>query len=170
MTANSISNGDLAALEQALEAYGPDRTRWPVDVRHALSRLIATSAEAQRLVAEAETFDNLIDRAPLLSAADNAALLERIVAAAAQQPIAVHAPAQVPLARTTPKFTGRQQHGWAAAALAASLVLGVMAGGTQSVGTVSEAFGIAVSGDSASAEQQLASTDEAEGLIYEDLL
>ena len=170
MTENSISNGDLAALEQALETYGPDRTRWPVDVRHGLSRLIASSAEAQQLVAEAEVFDTLLDRAPVLSAADNAALLERIVAAAAQQPRAVHSPVQVPLVRTKPIFIGRQQHGWAAAALAASLVLGVMAGGTQSVGTVSEAFGIAVSGDSASAEQQLASTDEAEGLIYEDLL
>ncbi len=170
MTAKSFSNGDLAALELALETYGGDRTRWPVEVRHALSRLIASSAEAQQLVAEAEMFDELIDSAPALSAADNAALLERIVAAAAQQPRAIHAPASVPRARTAPEFTGGRQHGWAAAALAASLVLGVMAGGTQSVGTVSDAFVIAVPSGSAPAEQQLAATDEAEGLTDEDLL
>ncbi len=170
---DTTSGGDFEALDRALETYGADRTRWPLEVRHALSHLMATSPEAQRRLRQAGMFDRLLDQAPVASAAASAAaraaLLERIMVAATHQPRLVHAPAEAPRTRVTPAI-GWREHGFAAAALAASLVFGVIAGQTTALGPVAVALVTGVSAGSGGAEQQLAATDEAEGLLDEDLL
>lgn len=76
----------LAEFERLLDIYGGDRTRWPIDARAAAAHLVARDAAAQRLLAEAEALDRVLERAPLPSLASEAALAERIVAAAQRSP------------------------------------------------------------------------------------
>lgn len=154
----------LADLEAALDTYGADRTRWPAPLRHALSGLIASSEEAQKLLDDAERFDRLLDMAPGPSAADLARLSDRIVAAAERQPRMITSrPAPVEVPRRAREF------GWAAAALAASLVLGILAGQSRLVTSATDLLAGAsqTTNDSGA---QLAFTDDIDGLADEDLL
>jgi hypothetical protein len=100
--------------------------------------LVARVPAARRLLAEAEVLDRVLERAPMTTLAREAALAERIVAAARRSPrmVAKSAGATRPppdaVERTSPGkrgwLTPRTAFGGAAGALAASLVLGVLIG------------------------------------------
>ncbi|MGQ0456677.1 MAG: hypothetical protein ACT4OU_06415 [Hyphomicrobium sp.] len=160
----------LADLQAALDAYGADRTRWPAPVRHELSSFIASSAEAQRVVRDAEAFDRLLDHAPTVSPERIDALAARIAALAERQPRITHQ-SRSDAAVRSPKQPnvgfGRSERGWAGAALAASLALGVLVSHLPAVESASSAL---IAGASYEDTPQLAQTDEAGGLMDEDLL
>jgi ferric-dicitrate binding protein FerR (iron transport regulator) len=147
-------------LEVALDTYGADRTRWPAPLRHELSSLIAGSEDARKLLQDAEIFDRLLDRAPPYDAARLGNLTVRIAAAAERQPRLVAARPGEPASR--PRL-GRFNGGLAATALAASLVLGVLAGQS---GVVNSLLG----SGSSSVSRQVALTDDADMLLDEDML
>jgi hypothetical protein len=150
----------LDRLETALDTYGADRTRWPAPLRHELSALIADSGEARKLLRDAELFDQLLDQAPQYDLSRLDGLKKRIEAAVEHQPRLVSAKQQ---AARSPVL--RRNHGWAATALAASLVLGVLAGQSN---VVNSFWGS--NGSSANATPQIAQTDDGDALLDEDLL
>ena len=76
----------LPEFERLLEIYGSDRTRWPVEARTSAGQLTARDPAACRLLLEAEALDRILERAPLPSLASEAALAERIIAAAQRSP------------------------------------------------------------------------------------
>ncbi|MBX9684373.1 MAG: hypothetical protein K2X41_11345 [Hyphomicrobium sp.] len=171
MTSSDRTAMTLNDLEAALEAYGADRTRWPAPLRHALSTIISTNPEAGRMLREAEAFDRLLDAAPTLSADAVARLAGRIDEAAMRQPRLVGAEgmpkasqSSVPQRRPIRRF----DHAIAAAALAASLVFGIVVGQSPVVDPAAQLL-IGSSGDDASGPQ-IASVDDADGLLEEDLL
>jgi hypothetical protein len=129
---------DLAAFEALLDAYGGERSRWPEARRIEAEVLLSRSAEAHRLFAEARALDALLDRATGPSAGRQAALADRIAAAALQGrggsagssavviPLpARRAPAGPPAVAARPVLTPARTAGM----LAASLVFGLMIGG-----------------------------------------
>lgn len=162
----------LDALEQALERFGSDRTRWPAPVRRDLAGLLAESAEAKARLREAEALDRLLDLAPP-PAIDTRALADRILAAAEAE---VPAPAAEPArARVAWAVFGRRPSAegqWPAAALlAASLVLGTVFGLT---GTLDQAMGPLVTASSSYETDvdpaQLAFDADAISMFEEDML
>jgi len=84
----SMSNTSMTPTEFAslLDVYGGDRTRWPAEARAAAAHLVARDAGARALLAEAEALDRVLERAPLPGLATEAALADRIVAAAQRSP------------------------------------------------------------------------------------
>jgi len=76
----------LLEFERLLDVYGSDRTRWPVDARASAGQLAGRDPAARRLLVEAEALDRVLERAPLPSLVSEAALAERIVAAAQRSP------------------------------------------------------------------------------------
>lgn len=158
---------DLERLDGVLETFGADRLRWPADVRRELATLMASSEEAKRRMREAEAFDRLLDTAPQLSGDRIAALTDRIMAGAARTPrMAVSNTIQKPATRA-PVW---RRHAGGMAALAASLMIGILAGQSQTMTpAVSEVAALA-GFDLESAGQQVAQTDEADVSIDEDLL
>ena len=165
---NSVPDGDLEMLDRILDTYGADRTRWPADVRLALSRLIGESTEAQRRLSEAAMFDRMLDQAPGFRPERHAALVEQIVSAAERSPRVAHtAPAGRIVAPARKLSIGRREYAFAATALAASLVLGVIAGQTTAIGPAAQAL---LSSASDGISQQMAQTDDSDSLVDEDLL
>jgi hypothetical protein len=154
----------LDKLEATLDTYGADRTRWPAPLRHALSGLIASNAEAQKRLKDAEAFDRLLDKAPPHDGARLGGLAERIAAAAERQPRIV-AERRQPVAYSYSSRL-RHHHGLAATALAASLVLGVLAGQSSALNSLFVGDG----SHAASVSRQMAQTDEADSFLDEDLL
>lgn len=75
-----------ADLERLLDVYGSDRSRWPAEARSGAGHLVGRDKTARRLLVEAEALDRVLERAPLPSLAREAALAERIVAAAQRSP------------------------------------------------------------------------------------
>ena len=138
----------LPEFERLLEIYGSDRTRWPVEARASAGQLTARDPAACRLLLEAEALDRILERAPLPSLASEAALAERIVAAAQRSPRmvptgdAVASAASEALPRPTVGATARSvirladrrrwfnggPAGRAAGLLAACLMLGIFLG------------------------------------------
>ena len=134
----------IADFERLLEVYGSDRTRWPVEVRAGAGQLVARDKAARRLLAEAESLDRALERAPLPSLAREAQLAERILESARRSPRIVHAakdaaarPAELragnvirlPAFAGTPRWlTPRTAFSGAAGTLAASLAIGIMIG------------------------------------------
>ena len=86
MTSLGNNSMTLAEFERLLEIYGSDRTRWPVEARASAGQLTARDPAACRVLLEAEALDRILERAPLPSLASEAALAERIVAAAQRSP------------------------------------------------------------------------------------
>jgi hypothetical protein len=130
MTEKSTIDGTgLDALEQVLERFGSDRTRWPAPVRRNFAGLLATSAEAKARLREAEALDRLLDLAPE-PGIDTRALADRIMAAAAAEtPAAAPPRARVAWAVFGGGAARTARAEWPAAAmLAASLVLGMFVG------------------------------------------
>jgi hypothetical protein len=87
---NAGNNMTMSDLERLLDVYGSDRTRWPVDARSGAGQLAARDKAARRLLGEAEALDRVLERAPLPSLAREAALADRIIAAAQRSPRIVH--------------------------------------------------------------------------------
>ncbi len=169
----------LTDLEIALEIYGGDRTRWPAPMRHGLAALIATEPTAGRMVREAEALDRLLDQAP--AGGDDAALAalaDRISAAALREPqvISGSPPAlqkSNDISRTVVPFNRqrppqRNDYGLAGAALAASLVLGIFVGQSSAITPAAEY--LIGTGAAEQSGQQMATADEIEGILDEDLL
>jgi hypothetical protein len=145
MTTMSYTSMTVAEIGQLLDVYGADRMRWPTEARTAAAQLVARDAEARRLLAEAEALDRVLGSAPVPGLVVEAALAERIVAAAQRSPRIVKleearpvaaAPVQAvgpPAAATAgPRrawLLGRQAR--AVGLLAASLVVGVVLGSSE---------------------------------------
>jgi hypothetical protein len=143
---NASNTMTIAEFERLLDVYGSDRTRWPTEARASAGHLVARDRAARRLLAEAEALDRTLERAPLPTLAQEAAIAERIVNAARRTPRVVPAPAAradsvAPAARNADnvvllsglrrqaqRLTGRASLGGVAGALAASLVLGILIG------------------------------------------
>lgn len=160
MTRNLRPAG-LDRLEATLDTYGADRTRWPAPLRHDLSGLIAGNEDARKLLRDAELFDRLLDSTPQYDAARLDNLKERIAGAAERQPRLVSTRPET----TTARPVLRRHHGLAATALAASLVLGVLAGQSSIVNSL-------LGADPAytSYSRQMAQSDDADILLDEDFL
>ncbi|MEQ1718516.1 MAG: hypothetical protein ABL907_21450, partial [Hyphomicrobium sp.] len=149
-----------------LDAYGADRTRWPAQSRRDLSQVLSASSEARRRLADAEAFDKLLDLAPLVPAAKLEALSQRIVAEAARTPrIAVSRSAPVPV-----RLPQWRRHVSGMAALAASLMIGIFAGQSQTMAPAVGELAAVVGIEDVSAGQQLAQTEEADVVLDEDTL
>lgn len=133
----------IADFERLLDVYGSDRTRWPVEARASAGQLVARDKAARRLLAEAEALDRALERAPLPSLAEEAALAGRILAAARRSPRmvptakmdaarlperAIDNVVQLPSVRTRKRWLTPTAFGGAAGMLAASLALGVFIG------------------------------------------
>lgn len=115
----------IERLEAIVAAYGADPARWPAAEREAAASLLARSEAARALTEHAAALDAALDTVPPLS--PTPALRAAVLAAAPR-----HAPSS---------FLARLREGWRAARdefgnvpamgslLAASLVLGVLAGG-----------------------------------------
>jgi anti-sigma factor RsiW len=162
-----IDGEGLAALEQALERYGSDRTRWPAPVRRDLAALLAGNAEAHRRLAEAEALDRLLDLMPEAEI-DTHALAARILAAAKAR-----APADAPAPTPARRTTHAADTPWGAAALlAASLVIGAFVGVSGTFNSAFETAVIADASDEASTDPGRIAFDDsgALGLFEEDLL
>jgi hypothetical protein len=143
---NPSNTMTIAELERLLDIYGSDRTRWPVEARAGAGHLVGRDRGARRLLAEAEALDRALEQAPLPTLAQEAAMAERIVAAARRTPriVAVAKVGQAPTAAPAgdnvvqlPTSRGHRQQQWltaktafggVAGALAASLALGVLLG------------------------------------------
>jgi hypothetical protein len=139
MTSMSNTGMTLAELERLLDVYGGDRTRWPADARAAAAQLAARDANAGQLLAEAEALDRVMERAPSPALASEAALADRIVAAAQRSPrmvrIAAAERASGPgdAAPASPSRRGQvrgllRAEARAAGLLAAALLFGVVVG------------------------------------------
>jgi anti-sigma factor RsiW len=84
----------IERFEQLVRAYGADPALWPAGERDAAQQLLASSAEAQRLVERERRLDQLLFSSPAPVA--SAALLDRIVANATAQPQVRSAPKPAP--------------------------------------------------------------------------
>lgn len=170
MSRNSLGPVGLDKLEAALDAYGADRTRWPAPLRLALSGLLAGNSEAQRMLRDAEAFDRLLDQAPQYDQSRLDGLSQRIMATAERQPRVaasgpgIAAPAAGPA--TAPVWQ-RRHHGFAATALAASLVLGVFAGQFNILNSSAE---VLLGGNGNASATRIAQSDDTDVLLDEDLL
>lgn len=165
MTRKGPGSIGLAELEAALDTYGADRTRWPAPLRHALSGLIGADAKAAKLLKAAEAFDKLLDAAPGYDGRKLDRLAGKILEAAEKGADVV--PLRRPVRRG---LFGGSDYGIAAAALAASLLLGVFVGQSN---VVSPAADLLISADASAASgnsTQTALGDDSDSLLYEDLL
>jgi hypothetical protein len=72
---------DIAKFEELIDRLGDDPSRWPDDQRREAERLVATSAEAQRLLADAKAVREALAAPPVRAPAG---LADRIVTAARQ--------------------------------------------------------------------------------------
>jgi hypothetical protein len=116
-----------------------------VEARASAGQLVARDEAARQVLLEAEALDRVLDRAPLPSLAREAALADRIVAAAGRTPRMVRTGAETPApsrddAHSTAPGTARHmpwrawmaginsEVGRTAAVLAASLAIGIFIG------------------------------------------
>lgn len=117
-----------------IDRFGPDLSLWPAEAFERSRRLLATSAEARRMLDEASRIAFLVQR----PAPDVTALKARILAAA-------RAGGQALRDNVVP-FTGRRIVTRAAVALAASLVVGLFVGWTNMVSDPLSASGEDIDG------------------------
>jgi AcrR family transcriptional regulator len=159
-------------LDQTLEAFGGDSARWPENNRQRLLTFVADNPQAQQRLAEANALDRVLNFAPGLSTVRQAALVGRVAEVAERQPRLVasaHATPSSARGIRPAAGTGWAKHGMAGAALAASLLVGIMSGQTATVGTLSEA--LLNDGENFTASsRQLALGDDVDSFLDEDLL
>lgn len=173
MTDMRDQNQTFDLLDRTLETFGADANRWPAGVKIKLSPFIDGNADARRRVAEAAALDKVLGFAPKISDARHAALTDQIVAKALRQPRAVSASGSVtPSAgqhKLQPRFKAWRENYLTAGALAASLMLGILAGQNATVVTLTEAMLTGSDATDVSA-QQVAKSDELDTYYDEDLL
>lgn len=173
----SKSELGLEDFEAMIAAYGADRTRWPVPRRTAAEALLASSADARRLLGEAEALDRLLARATVDSGVVAPAFLDRVMTAATAQAQSDRVPpagtrgADVVVLPRAKRPVGpqraalppvRRQVGnpWrAAAVLAFALMTGVAMGSLDMfsgpIGGLAEIIGVEMEGEHAVASLQL---------------
>lgn len=134
---------EIERLETVIDVYGGDRDRWPAAERLALARLLTSDPEARKILAEARALDRVLDAAPALPRVAQEALARSIVTSARTEGRQSQAEASAtsrrslgsgnilrsprPWSRPPMSASGAMR---SAALLAASLVLGVLAGAT----------------------------------------
>lgn len=166
---NTIEGTGLDALEQVLERFGSDRTRWPAPVRRDFAGVLARDPAAKARLREAEALDRLLDLAPQ-PATDTRALADRILAAATVDRPAVSPPkARVAWASLGGR-TGVDTPWPAAALLAASLVLGAFFGLNGTFDAAVSPLVAAASSDVDIDSSQIAFESDSVGMFEEDLL
>ena len=121
---------ELAELDQHLAVHGPELARWPISSQQRFALLLMNNADAQRLLAEAQSIERLLHQDPEVPAERLDRLRAKLLAAveaeqAAQRPVAALRPALRPVRSRTPQRTWGLPAG---AALAASLGLGLLIG------------------------------------------
>lgn len=117
---------DMTRFEQLLAAYGANPSRWPHDERDAAQHLLATSSAARATHEEASRLDSVLARAGAVSVPQD--LAARILAqASAHGPSPGAAPARWTWLRELWPGAAAWQP---AAALAASMILGLAVGAT----------------------------------------
>lgn len=163
---------EIEALKALLEIYGADRSRWPARDRLKFAEFLSESAEARRLLADAEAFDRLLNMAPEPQAADLGALSDRILAAAGPRSATVTAFPQSSGRARVPARPKTETDWPAAALLAASLILGIFAGVSgYADGVTSGTLEVAASGSESNSDVgALAFGSDTAGLLEEDLL
>jgi len=176
MTNERNQASEIEALERLVEAFGADRTRWPARARLRFASVLAEDGNARRLVAEAAALDRILDMAPLVPLVRQQRLADRIVASAMRNDTRLRQGAEnvVPLSGAAGRLSRGQRFGapvWkSAAVLAASLVLGILAGSNERIelgwAQLVENVGSADDGGTG----QLALGVEPTGLGDEDLL
>ncbi|MFV2035512.1 MAG: hypothetical protein ACC631_10490 [Halocynthiibacter sp.] len=152
-------------LRQVVDAYGADPRRWPADERLDLVEISASEADSDWMI-EARALDRVLDRGmveetPSKLGSDLAATILARAATTPQIRVDELAEGQTVVdftaaasARATSKprrYAGFTNHLPEAAVLAASLLLGIWAGGIDGVGSeimeFSQVAGLAVSSD-----------------------
>ena len=148
MTDRKTTNGelDLGQFQTLVETFGADRRRWPETSRDAARNFLVQSSAALEALAQARALDRLLATEDGITNPANSTLIERIVAAAAQQPSNAERAITPDLARTVVVPLGRRgalrtnridpanpayrgtPYWHIASALAASLILGVALG------------------------------------------
>jgi hypothetical protein len=129
---SSKNDMNMDRFADILAAYGGNATRWPVEERPGAEQLLGQSDVAQGMLAGETTLDQMLDLVPQPAPASDA-LHARILDIAYKRPAAAYANA----AASGEGFWGRLKAVWdasgalrpAGAALAASLMLGVVFGG-----------------------------------------
>jgi hypothetical protein len=173
MTSMSNLSMTLAEFERLLDVYGADRTRWPVEKRAAAAQLVARDVGAKRLLTESEALDRVLQNAPVTAPRAEAALAERIVAAALRSPRMVKlspspevgagaepvraaalpppGPVRTAAGRGAARVRLLSREAGAVGFLAASLVIGVLIGHTdlpsQILPALAEIAGLSSDGD-----------------------
>lgn len=165
----TMNKTGIELLEHVLDVYGADRTRWPARVRLELTQLEQVSPQARRMIADAAAFERLLAHAPVVPQARVAALAERISAQAARTPRMASTRPAGALRVEAPRRARWPLQASGAAALAASLLIGILAGQSQTLAPTVTELASAVGLETVSDIQQIAHTDEAVGLD-EDLL
>ena len=114
----------LERFRELVDAYGGDPRRWPPTERAPAAELLAASAEARTLLAEAAALDRILDRAlPMAPATLDSERLIALATAAAQE-----RPSFRPVGVMQPAGRGLWLR---AASLAAATIIGFMVGWTQ---------------------------------------
>lgn len=166
---STIAGTGLDSLEQVLERFGSDRTRWPAPVRRDFAGVLARDPAAKARLREAEALDRLLDLAPQ-PATDTRALADRILAAATAERPAVSPPkARVAWASRGAR-TGVDTQWPAAALLAASLVLGAFFGLNGTFDAAVSPLVAAAASDAEIDSSQIAFDSDSMGMFEEDLL
>jgi anti-sigma-K factor RskA len=131
MTTDTMTLDRLRAI---VDAYGADPARWPAAERTAGEALLAGSAAARALVAEAADLDAALDAVPALQPTP---AMRTAILAAAPRRAASSLLAQL---REGWRELFAELGGWrmAGGVLAASLVLGIVSGGLLSEGLSAE--------------------------------
>lgn len=164
MTSKEERKEQFTELQALLDAWGGEPTRWPPKVRLRIAELSAQGGPARQLVAEARALGRLLDvveeKPAAGSAARTRALADRIMAAAGAEPggaappvrnaeiielprrQAVPARAALKATSAFPAIAGQRWH--TAGLLAASLLVGIVVGGSLNVAPVVQEFADAV--------------------------
>ncbi|MEM9355176.1 MAG: hypothetical protein AAGB04_03095 [Pseudomonadota bacterium] len=191
MTRQGEYEGQLERLRTVVEAYGGDATRWPSDDQQALNAFIDAEPEAQAIVREGQRLDQLLGHADVIAGSDqqsDIALADRIFASIVQD----ETPAAQTEAQAMEQqgevgsenvidFASRRggnnrlgaanddevvsSAGWmSVAALAASLVIGVMLGANGFLETATtelgDIAGLSVSSETIQLEDGLGPVEE----------
>ncbi|MDP1627548.1 hypothetical protein [Parvibaculum sp.] len=145
----------LERLAGIVGAYGASPSRWPEDERAAAEALLAASAEARALVADAARFDALLDMAP--AEAPSEALVARLMAARPRAVPPVSAPATAPRKTFLRGFVEAVwpygSPAFPAGALAASIMLGVTLGSTLDISLPTTSTMTAATPDAATGDE-----------------
>lgn len=149
MTIDKAAAAELLELERVLDVYGADESRWPVAAHMRLRPLLSANPQARAMAAEARALDQALDQSLAAPAPVHPRLAGDIMAAIAREGATPHPGNVVPITAGATRRAPAPASGlsgplrWAAA-MAASLVLGVTVGITTDVGSSIQNFAEAV--------------------------